>query len=189
MTRSTLLSLALMMAATQSTACEGPPICTVIDPTGTPLNVRESPGGRILATLTRGTEVEVLDHADDGAERWALVANFGGTDGMQDGEGAWVFARYLDCAASLNDLPAEPYVIPAEAEVLCTVTDPTGTPLNLRVAAGAEIWGTVRNGTQVRASAVVQHKGKPWAFVSRWAADNAVGWVFDPYLACEEDLE
>jgi hypothetical protein len=31
------------------------------------------------------------------------------------------------------------------------------------------------------------HKGKPWVFVDRWPDDNAVGWVFDDYMICDED--
>ena len=33
----------------------------------------------------------------------------------------------------------------------------------------------------------VEHNGKLWRAVERFSDDNAVGWVFDPYLSCEED--
>lgn len=186
--RPSLLAALLCLAAPMALACGGPPVCTVIDPTGTPLNVRENPKGRILATLKRGSQVEVLDHAEVAGQVWALVARFdSGAETLMDGEGAWVFAAYLTCDRTLAGLPGEPWQLDYDSEVPCTVADPTATPLNLRETAAGEIWGTVRNGTKVRASAITRVKGKDWAFVSRWSSDNAVGWVFDPYLGCEED--
>ena len=183
------LALMISLVAPVALACDGPLVCTVIDPTGTPLNVRENPKGRILATLRKGSQVEVLDHAEVAGQRWALVAKFDSSpETLWDGEGAWVFAAYLRCEADLGNLPSEPYVVSSEDEILCSVADPTSTPLNLREEAAGEIWGTVRNGTKLRASAITSVKGKPWAFVSRWSTDNTVGWVYDPYLGCEEDL-
>lgn len=44
------------------TGCPGlrrPAGCTVIDPTGTPLNVRSGPNGQIVGTLRKGAKVEV----------------------------------------------------------------------------------------------------------------------------------
>jgi hypothetical protein len=47
--------------------------------------------------------------------------------------------------------------------------------------------GTVRNSTKLRVFGFVRHNGKGWARVERLSSDNAVGWVYDPYLKCEED--
>jgi hypothetical protein len=172
---------------TAALACDGPLVCTVIDPTGTPLNVRQSPNGVILATLKKGAQVEVLDHQDFGGERWALVAGYDDDASTLVEGGAWVFANYAQCEGDINALPADPYVLEWEQALPCTVTDPTGTPLNLRADPGGDIWGAVRNGTVLRASAIQQHKGKAWIYVNKWSDDNAIGWVFDPYLGCEED--
>jgi hypothetical protein len=69
------------------------------------------------------------------------------------------------------------------------VADPTGTPLNVRSEPGGEIVGSWVNGINVRATERKTHQGKPWVAVERLAEDNAIGWVFDPYLKCEEDGE
>ena len=80
-----------VLAVGPAMACGGPPVCTVVDPTGTPLNVRSAPGGKILANLRNGQEVEVIEHQDFRGKRWAHVARF---EYMEPG---WVFARYLKC--------------------------------------------------------------------------------------------
>lgn len=66
--------------------------CVVADPTGTPLNVRVKPEGRVLSALGNGMAVETLDERTLGGKRWAKVAANGAVLG-------WVFAAYLDCAA------------------------------------------------------------------------------------------
>jgi hypothetical protein len=184
--RAALCALPLLIAA-QAVACDGPPVCTVTDPTGTPLNVRNGPQGRILATLQNGRQVEILEHREEKGQLWALVAGFDPEAGILAEDGAWVFASYLRCEGATSGLPAEPWTADAGQEVPCTVADPTGTPLNLRADPGGEIWGAVRNGTVVRALATRRHDGKAWVFVSRWTEDNAIGWVYDPYLTCAED--
>ena len=160
--------LFLAMASPSALACEGPPVCTVIDPTATPLNVRQGPNGAILATLRDGVKVEVIEHREHEGERWALIARYSAAWG-------YVFGDYLDCRGA-DDF----------GEV-CTVADPTGTPLNVREAPNGTILGTWENGVRVRPYETVTHNGKTWYAVERFADDNAVGWVFDPYLSCEED--
>ena len=91
-----------------------------------------------------------------------------------------LFLDYLDCGEALKEGTYQP-------EVDCEVADPTGTPLNIRDAPNGAIMGTVRNGETVRVYAVREHNGKLWAEAWRDPADNAVGWVFDDYLKCEED--
>lgn len=184
--RAALLALPFLVAA-QALACDGPPLCTVTDPTGTPLNVREGPNGRILSNLTNGQQVEIIEHRDANGQLWALVAGFDPEAGILSEAGAWVFASYVTCKASVAGLPDEPWVLDWQQSVPCTVKDPTGTPLNLRATPGGDIWGSVRNGAVVRANAIRRHNGKDWIFVTQWTADNAIGWVYDPYLSCEED--
>lgn len=153
-------------------ACGGPPVCTVQDPTNTDLNVRSGPNGKILTTLRDGQQVEVIEHVEVGGKRWAKIAKF------EYVEPGWVFGAYLKCKP-----------VTGEDAQLCTVKDPTGTPLNIRATAGGEIIGQVRNGVRVRVLERGSHNGKPWVLVERWPDDNVVGWVFDPYLKCEEDEE
>jgi len=152
-------------------ACEGPPVCTVQDPTSTDLNVRDGPNGRILMTLRDGQKVEVLDHREARGQRWARVAKY-------EAAGAgWVFGSYVRCKPDGENLD------------ICTVKDPTGTPLNVRSEPNGEIYGQFRNGVKVRKLESQTHNGREWILVERIPDDNVVGWVFDPYLKCEEDEE
>lgn len=83
--------LAFALPGTAALACDGPPVCTVVDPTGTPLNVRSAPNGTILSNLRNGSKVEVVDHIEHKGKRWARVAKF------QEANVGWVFAAYLTC--------------------------------------------------------------------------------------------
>jgi SH3-like domain-containing protein len=163
------LVVLIPVAAAPALACDGPPVCTVVDPTGTPLNVRSGPNGKILSNLRKGSKVEVVDHSEHKGKRWARVAKF------QEASFGWVFEAYLKCKQDPGNLP------------VCTVSDPTGTPLNVRHDPGGEIAGSWINGINVRQLERKMHKGKPWVLVERTADDNAIGWVYDPYLKCEED--
>lgn len=162
------LAVAISLSPSIAAACEGPPVCTVVDPTGTPLNVRAGPNAGILSTLKKGAKVEVIDHREHEGKRWALVARYAEAWG-------WVFGAYLKCTGE------------DEFGKVCTVDDPTGTPLNIREEPNGAILGTWDNGVRVRPYEETQHNGKSWYAVERLADDNAEGWVFDPYLKCEED--
>jgi hypothetical protein len=111
---------------------------------------------------------------------WARVARFDARSSVLNEESGYLFAAYLECdgdvAQASDDLT-----------VRCTVADPTGTPLNIRDQPGGSITGTVRNGEVVRVFGSKLRNGKRWAHAYRSADDNAVGWVFDDYLKCEED--
>ena len=90
--RPAAIALTLVLAATAAGRAQtAGDSCTVADPTGTPLNVRETPNGRKLEALLNGSGVEVIDTLRDGQGRiWARVAVFGETVG-------WVFGPFLDC--------------------------------------------------------------------------------------------
>ena len=67
--------------------------CRVMDPTGTPLNIRTSPNGSIIGTLPNGLLVSVSDITRDGRGRpWALVAQY--ETGRRIG---WVFREFISC--------------------------------------------------------------------------------------------
>ena len=66
--------------------------CTVSDPTGTPLNVRNRPGGQIVSALHNGVTVLVSDLAVDGdGRKWAKIVT------LPEGKAGWVFREYLTC--------------------------------------------------------------------------------------------
>lgn len=166
--RRTILAASLCLTAFPALACDGPPVCTVVDPTGTPLNVREGPNGKILSSLKKGALVEVIEHKDHDGKKWALVGKYAEAWG-------YVFGAYLKCEGQ------------DDYGKICKVADPTGTPLNIREEPNGKILGTWDNGVRVRPYEEKSHNGKLWYAVERIADDNAIGWVFDPYLKCEED--
>jgi len=67
----------------------------------------------------------------------------------------------------------------------CKVTDPTGTPLNVRASPNGKIIGTLANGASV---AIVESKtaanGKPWVKVVAYDAQQPIGWVFRAFVSC-----
>jgi Bacterial SH3 domain len=67
----------------------------------------------------------------------------------------------------------------AAEEEHCKVTDPTGTPLNVRESPNGKITGTLANGTLV---AVVEYKdaanGRPWVKIVDYQTKRPIGWVF-----------
>ena len=75
--------------------------CVVADPTGTPLNVRSAPQGRILSILPNGTAVVVVEERALAGRRWAKVTATDGTLG-------WVFASYLDCTMADDNTKSAP---------------------------------------------------------------------------------
>ncbi|MDJ0846590.1 SH3 domain-containing protein [Crocosphaera sp.] len=69
------------------------PICRVTDPTGTPLNVRETPNGRIIGRLSNGVDVYIVKIDYDSQGRlWALV---GRSSHNQSGVFGWVFREFI----------------------------------------------------------------------------------------------
>ena len=67
--------------------------CRVMDPSGTPLNVRTSPYGRIIGNLPNDMLVLIVDRAvDRSGKPWVYVSK--ASDGKPVG---WVFREYLLC--------------------------------------------------------------------------------------------
>lgn len=74
---------------------------------------------------------------------------------------------------------------PASGQSRCKVTDPTGTPLNVRVGPQGAITGTVKNGTLVRIEgSATDSKGRHWAYVSDFESGKSLGWVFREFVSC-----
>jgi hypothetical protein len=71
---------------------------------------------------------------------------------------------------------------PASASQRCMVTDPTGTPLNIRRFDG-RIIGALHNGEIVKVLRTGEDpKGKPWAYVAY--ETNGEGWVYREFISC-----
>ncbi len=91
--RLALIGFSVALLATLATA-QQTKTCVVADPTGTPLNVRAAPGGRVVASLANATQVRVLEQTLDAKNRrWLRVSTIDGTSS------GWVFADYLKCSA------------------------------------------------------------------------------------------
>lgn len=75
------------------------------------------------------------------------------------------------------------WAAPALAGPRCMVTDPTGTPLNIRDH-NKNIIGSIENGEIV----IIQRygrddRGKPWVYV-RTPDGEHLGWVYREFISC-----
>jgi hypothetical protein len=86
----------------------------------------------------------------------------------------------LKSAVTLITALAAQAAFPAER---CRVTDPTGTPLNVRDV-NMNIIGTIENGWIVIIKRYGEDaRGKPWAFVETTDGDP-IGWVYREFISC-----
>ncbi len=79
--------------------------CLVADPSGTPLNVRTAPHGRIIGTLSNGIQITIFDRSSVEGRSWVYVGRY--EDRVPIG---WVYRDYLDCSAKVSFQPS-PYVV------------------------------------------------------------------------------
>ena len=148
--------------------------CLVADPTGTPLNVRADPNGKIIGTLTNGSTVKLTRSASSYGKEWAYVSRSDSNAPL-----GWVFRNYLNCDHREHGVAAS-----AEDQNACLVADPTGTPLNVRTEPNGRIVDTLRNGVLLTIIGTRSSYGKEWANVGRADTGAPLGWVFRDYLNC-----
>jgi hypothetical protein len=73
----------------------------------------------------------------------------------------------------------------ADDDQHCKVTDPTGTPLNLRDKPNGRIIGTLKNGMFVSVTEYANDaKGRPWVDVADYNTKKVLGWVFREFISC-----
>ena len=73
---------------------------------------------------------------------------------------------------------------PTLADQRCTVTDPTGTPLNVRSEPNGAILGALHNGAVVSCmETVADRNGRSWSFIVPLDGGKA-GWVFREFVSC-----
>lgn len=74
---------------------------------------------------------------------------------------------------------------PVLSQSRCAVTDPTGTPLNIRERPNGGIVGRVGNGAIVR---VVQRgydeRGRAWVLIRPSDSEEIAGWVYREFVSC-----
>ena len=69
----------------------------------------------------------------------------------------------------------------------CLVADPTGTPLNARLAPNAKIVGAINNGVGVRiTNTTYDSRGRAWVHIVYGETGGEIGWVFKQYLDCRD---
>ena len=72
--RPIFLAAVMLLLAAQ---CHAQSRCKVMDPTGTPLNVRTEPNGRVVEVLPNGVLVSIIGSSRDRRSKpWAYVADF-----------------------------------------------------------------------------------------------------------------
>ena len=70
--------------------------CMVTDPSGTSLNVRTEPGGKILTTLSNGVTVMIGETRKDAKGReWAVITS--PLNGDPKAKGGWVAKDLVSC--------------------------------------------------------------------------------------------
>ncbi len=78
-------------------------------------------------------------------------------------------------------------VLPAKAERVCQVTDPTGTPLNVRDQPNGQVINNLRNGREVYIEdTAYDSQGRPWVKVGGYHEGKyrSWGWVFREFVSC-----
>jgi Bacterial SH3 domain len=149
-----------------------PTTCHIADPTGTPLNVRTSPMGKVLHALPNGLEVTIQEATLFHGKKWVFVTN---KSDLYDNISGWVFRDYVDCRPTITMA-----VTPA-----CRVADPTATPLNVRTSPNGRVVSTLENGTTVSIlDRTVDGKGQPWVYVGTAEDRMPIGWVFRNFIDC-----
>jgi Bacterial SH3 domain len=91
--RTSTAAVACLLLATSFDVASAQQRCRVMDPTGTPLNVRTSPNGTIVGALRNGVLVSVIDRTVDGRGRpWVYIAHRASRRPI-----GWVFREFIAC--------------------------------------------------------------------------------------------
>ena len=93
---------------------------------------------------------------------------------------------WLALALSASAITVE---LPVQAAKVCKVTDPTGTPLNVRAQPNGRVINSLRNGREVNIETITNDsKGRPWAKVGGYDKGKyrIWGWVLREFISCYE---
>jgi hypothetical protein len=67
--------------------------CAVADPTGTPLNIRETPNGEIIGRVSNGAGIRLMNTGfDERGRPWALISPRG-----RSHIAGWVYREFVAC--------------------------------------------------------------------------------------------
>lgn len=133
----------------------------VVQTNGSPLNVRNAPGGAVIASLPNGTRVELTGRTSGG---WSEQSN-----------GTWLSSQWL------SSNPSNGSGNGVGSDVQTSFVRTNGSPLNVRNAPGGKVIGGLANGAPVELTGRsngewVERSNSTW-ISSRWlsAAPNGVG--------------
>jgi hypothetical protein len=91
--RAALFASLVAVLGAEEAAAQTQSRCRVMDPTGTPLNVRSAPNGPIVATLQNGALVSLVSgEKDDRGRVWAFIS-----DKATGQPWGWVFREFIAC--------------------------------------------------------------------------------------------
>jgi hypothetical protein len=65
--------------------------CVVADPTGSPLNIRTSPNGKVVGKIANGERIRISDQRTENGKEWAYISN------AASRPMGWVFRKFLVC--------------------------------------------------------------------------------------------
>lgn len=77
--------------------------------------------------------------------------------------------------------------LPLKAEQVCQVTDPTGTPLNVRDRPNSNVINALQNGREVYIlETAAAEQGRPWSRIAGYynGEYRIWGWVFREFISC-----
>jgi hypothetical protein len=95
------------------------------------------------------------------------------------------FLLFVALLASVNILG-----LPAKAENICKVTDPTGTPLNVRDEPNGRVINTLKNGREVYIHQIsYDTKNRPWVKLGGYynGEYRIWGWVLREFISCYDN--
>lgn len=164
--------LTALAGVQQQTSANSSIECRVMDPTGTPLNVRTSPDGNIVGTVSNGVRVIILDHTLRRGKDWVYVGK--AEDRVPIG---WVFESYLDCAIKTTvQAPSNAGQPQENSYWFVANTEPPDAYLALRTAPssqGGQRIAMMPNGTMLQ---VLERRPDRWWLV-RVVGTGAQGWA------------
>lgn len=95
-----------------------------------------------------------------------------------------VLATLINIDTGIQSVQAQETI---QSEKICQVTDPTGTPLNVRLQPNGKVINQIRNGKNVFVQSFASdNRGKPWVLVAVKNQGNykIIGYVLREFVSC-----